>query len=196
MRGDKARWQIRGLAIELSAGLLGSLIAYLAKAHLALVLSVGAVVCLIIATLLNTRYARQHQRLTAKYQSILWEPLNEFFKILLVKIEITNKTQHSIGIALAEFAYEVDGVVAGNGRVSDDVAHAVARVAGSKQYYPPLSGYTEKIPAHGSISGWFATPVRCDPAGGTPKCIVTVRDEIGGRYKIAIPAQKAHIYKK
>jgi len=198
MRGGGTRRLIRDLAIALSGGLLGSLVAYLAQAHLALILGVGATVCLIIAAVLSVwGRARQRPRLDVEAQgNAVWEPVDEFYRILAVKVGVRNMTGEPIRIAPVEFAYETSpGVFAKNEPLSDEVVGAVARIANSKQYFPSLSDFTEKIPAHGSISGWVVEPVRCGPAG-TPECIITVKDEIPSQYEVTIPAQKARIYKK
>ena len=195
MTGDRAKLLTRDLAIALCAGLLAGLIAYLAKAHLVLTLSVGAAVCGIIATALSIGRARKRPRLAIRILGApIWETPNEFLWILVVWVEVRNRTREAIRIVRVEFAYEADGVVTGNEQANDEVARAVAQVANSRQYYPPLSSFTEKIPARGTISGWFAAPVKRDPASGTPRCIITARDEIGSQYKVTIPAQKAHTY--
>ncbi len=192
MTADRAIQLIRDLAIALGGGLLSGLIAYYAQPYLALTLSVGAAVCISIA--LGTGLVRRRPRLVLKIQGTpLWKNLNQSFRIIIVRVEAKNKTSVPIGLEGAELTYEASGIATGNDQLSDEIACAVAQTASSDQYFPPLSGFTE-IPAHGSISGWFIEAVRRDPAGGTPRCIITLKDEIGSQYKAIIPAQQAHIH--
>lgn len=192
MRADSATQLIRDLATALGGGLLSGLIAYYAQPHLALTLGVGAAVCIVIAV--GIGHIRRRPRLVLKIQGTpLWKNLNPSFRIIAVRVQAKNKTGATIGLEGFELTDEASGIANGNGQLSDEVACAVARTASSDQYFPPLSGFAE-IPAHGSISGWFVAAVRRDPAGGTPRCIFTLEDEIGSRYKATIPAQEAHIW--
>jgi hypothetical protein len=194
MRGHGAVELIRGWAIALGGGLLGSLIAHLAHAHLVLALSIGVAACILVAVALSSWRTRRRSRLVIGIQGTpLWTPLNQSFWIVAAMVEAKNRTGATIGIQGAELTCEGSASAIGNEDLSDEVARAVARIASSDHYFPPLSGFSE-IPAHRSISGWFVAAVRRNPAGGTPMCIITLKDEIDSQYKVIIPAQEVQIH--
>ena len=192
MNDSRVRRLILEWSIALGGGLLSSLIAFLNQAHLAVALGIGVLICAVIAVA-GPALTRKRARLTAKIISRRWENLNSAFWMLAVEVEIKNRTGGSIKIEGYEFTYETSSGILESAQLSDEDSRAVKHAASSDRYFPPLPRYVE-IPARRSVSGWYVAPVARNPAGGTPKCIITVIDEIGNRYKLVISAQEPHTY--
>jgi hypothetical protein len=188
--------RIRRLGLEwsiaLGGGLLSSLIAFLDQAHPVVALSIGVLVCAMI-TVLGIALPRKRAPLAVKIEDMIWETLNSAFWALALKVDMKNRTSRSVKIVSCESVHEASDGTLVSAQLSDEDSRAVEYTADSKRYFPPLLRYPE-IPARRSVSGWYVTPVARNPAGGTPKCIITVIDEIGNRYKLVIPAQEPHTY--
>jgi hypothetical protein len=194
MREGTVRRLILDWTAALGGGLLSSLIAFLAQAHLVVGLSVGALVCAMIA-FLGIGFKRRRPRLVVKIKDKPhWKSSpTRLFWIVALRVEVRNRTGEPIKIQGYEFTYETPYGNAETPQFSDDDTRAVEQTASSNRYFPPLSGYAE-VPAHTSVAGWYVASVIRNPVGGTPRCTITVTDEIGSRYKATIPGQEPHTY--
>jgi hypothetical protein len=186
---------VRGLVRDrlgsLSVGLIASLLASII-AHLFAGLIITTLAC--IAALITAEAIimwKHRQPLSVNLQSSQWDNLSDVNRMVAAEFEISNRTSRPIRIESYEFGYErADGLLE-SAQISESEALAIDSIA--KRYYPPLDGFVE-VPARRSICGWYVAPVSRNPAGGTPKCILTVKDYIGNLYYAIIPAQQPHIY--
>jgi hypothetical protein len=193
MGNSSVRRLILECTITLGGGILSSLIAFLARAHPVVILSIGVSACALTAILVTTP---RRKRVPIELQikgTPCWENLNSVFRVVAIRIEVSNRTGDPVRIEGFELTYEVCNGTLDNARLSDDDAATVKKMARSGRYYPPLPDHVE-ILAHTSICGWYIAPVIRDPIGGTPKCIIRAIDAIGNRYKTAIPARESHVY--
>jgi hypothetical protein len=51
-----------------------------------------------------------------------------------------------------------------------------------------------RIPAHGTVHGWFLSAVTRIPTGGSPACTIVVRDEMNNTYRKTYPKEEPHAY--
>jgi hypothetical protein len=193
MADKELRDLIMNGVMSVGAGLGTSLIALVAQPHLVVVLSAGVLVCAgVIAVRQIFRARKRRPPLIVRVKDTpRWQGLNDKIRVIAAEVEFTNRTRDAIRIEECEFSYEgSDGILervqlSGNETLAfDDIAH---------HYYPQLKGFAE-VPPHKSISGWYVAPVRRNPVGGTPKCVVTVKDIIGNLYYVTIPAQRPQVY--
>jgi hypothetical protein len=189
--------ELRDLAMNgvmsVGAGLGTSLIALVAQPHLVVVLGAGVLACAgMIAVGMIFRARRRRPPLIVKVRDTpQWQSLNDETKIIAAEVELTNRTRDAIRIEECEFTYEGSGGILESIQLSGNDTLAFDDIV--QHYYPQLKGFAEVLP-HKSISGWCIAPVRRNPVGGTPKCVVTVKDTIGNLYYATIPAQKPQVY--
>jgi hypothetical protein len=189
--------ELRGLimngVISVGAGLFTSLIALVAQPHLVVVLGAGVLACAgVIAIRQTVRARKRRPPLIVKVKDTpQWRGLNDNIRVIAAEIELTNKTRDAIRIEECELNYEGFGGILERVRLSGNEMLAFDDIA--QHYYPQLKGFAE-VPPRKSISGWCVAAVRRNPFGGTPKCVVTVKDTIGNLYYATIPAQTPQVY--
>lgn len=194
MSNDEGRRLARDWVVALGAGLLASLIVFLARADLFAVLAAAVLACIGVSVMLGLPIVRKHRRsLKVKVRKWEWLRLNESIRILAAQVKIRNRTRDTIRIECYGFYSVASDETHEQFRLSGSEASAVEHVVNSEKYFPPVQGYAA-IAARSSISGWYLAPVGRDPAGGTPKCVITVKDDVGNMYLVTIPAQMPHIY--
>jgi hypothetical protein len=179
--------------MSVGAGLGTSLIALVSQPHLVVVLSAGVLACVgVIAVRQIFRARKRRPPLIVKVNgSPQWQTLNDKIRVIAAEVELTNRTRNAIRIEECEFTYEDSRGILERVQLTRNEALAFDRIA--QHYYPQLKGFAEVSP-HRSIFGWYVAPVSRNPVGGTPKCVVTVKDAIGNLYYATIPAQKPQIY--
>ena len=137
-------------------------------------------------------HVNEGRRLSVKVKDTpQWQGVNGQIRVIATEVELTNRTRDAIRIEECEFAYEGSAGILEKVQLSRTQALAFDDI--SRKYYPQLKGFAE-VPPHKSISGWYVAPVRRNPVGGTPKCVITVKDTIGNLYYATIPAQKPQVY--
>jgi hypothetical protein len=195
MTGSRLRRLAQDGGIALFAGFLSSLIAFLARAYLAVVLSAGVLVCGAVIAGLEIANARRAPLSVKIKGDPQWLSGNEDIRIVAVEIEIRNRTRNTIPIEEYGFAYAYESPAATleSPQLSQGDLDTVELVANYDRYFPPLRRFVE-VPGHKAISGWYVAGVRRDRAGGTPKCIISVKDNIGSVYPVIIPPQKPYVY--
>jgi hypothetical protein len=179
--------------MSVGAGLGTSLIVLVAQPHLVVVLGAGALACVgVIAVRQLFRARKRRSPLIVKVKDTpQWQGLNGKIRVIATEIEFTNRTRDVIRIEECDFAYEGSAGILESVQLSGNETLAFNAIA--RNYYPQLKRFAE-VPPHKSVSGWYVAPVRRNPAGGTPKCVVTVKDTIGNLYYATIPAQKPQVY--
>jgi len=179
--------------MSVGAGLGTSLIALVAHPHLVVVLSAGVLACAgVIAVRQIFRARKRRPPLVVKVKDRpQWQGVNDEYMLVAAVVEATNTTRDAIRIEEYEFTSEGHDGILKRVQLSESETLVFANIA--QQYYPQLKGFTEVLP-HKCISGWYVAPVHRSPIGGTPKCVVTVKDTIGNQYCATIPAQKPQVF--
>jgi len=193
MADKELRDLIMNGVMSVGAGLGTSLIALVAQPHLIIVLSAGVLACAgMIAIRQIFRARKRRPPLIVKVKDTpQWRGLNDKTRVIVAEVELTNRTHDAIRIEECEFTYEGSGGILERVQLSENQMLAFDDIA--QHYYPQLKGFAE-VPPRKSISGWCVAAVRRNPVGGTPKCVVTVKDTIGNLYYATIPAQAPQVY--
>jgi hypothetical protein len=135
--------------------------------------------------------------LVVKIKDDRWENWNYVALIVGLKVEITNTTDRAILIAAYAFTYDSCGNPPWDFQASGEESVALRREVYARQtgrrYGPSLLIHSE-VPPHESVSGWFVQAVTRRPMGGTPRCTVIVKDDIGNQYRATIPQQDPQIH--
>lgn len=200
MTDSGERRPIREWFLSLTAGLIASLIAsliaYETRAHLLEGIAVAILACFVVIgaihmtmTIAIPRRLRRRPLVVRITGNPQWLDQRNDIWILATELKIKNRTREAVGIRGYEIEYETPSGIRARTQPSDEDVRAVEQVTNSDSYFPPLHRFHD-VPARKSISGWYVAAVSRDPAGGTPKCVVTVIDIIGRRYSRTIPAQQ------
>ncbi len=51
-----------------------------------------------------------------------------------------------------------------------------------------------RIPAHGTVHGWFTSAITRVPTGGSPACTIVVRDQLNNMYRKTYPKEESRTY--
>jgi hypothetical protein len=193
MAGNKINDLTQNYILSVGAGFVVALIAYVAQPHLVVVFLAGILVC--GAMLIILQLARPHKsrpQLIVKIKGTpQWQGLNDKHRVVAAQVEVTNRTRRAIRIEETDFQYESSGGIFERVHLSGNETAAFDNIA--QHYYPQLNGFAD-VPPRSTISGWYAGSVPRNPFGGTPKCIVTVKDGDENLYQAIIPAHIPQVY--
>lgn len=118
-------------------------------------------------------------------------------QIAALHVQVENTTDKPILVATYGFGCNNEGRPLWQEQASHDEQLSVDREIHRRQerqeYGQPLRNYA-RIQPHQRISGWLVTCVSRNPAGGTPQCTVTVKDDIGNQYTTVLPKQGPQAY--
>jgi hypothetical protein len=113
--------------------------------------------------------------------------------IAALRVKITNTTGDMIRLSTIGFTYDPEGKPGSGTNLSADERLEIdreLRARRERQHYGiPIHNYAT-IPARESISGWVVEAVTRDPAGGTPRCTVVIKDELGNEYRATLPKRE------
>lgn len=127
-----------------------------------------------------------------------WENWKYIAWIAAFHVQITNTTDQRILIASFGFTTDNRGLQPWESTATNEQHGSVEGEIGAKQersYYGAPLRTQNQVPARDSVSGWFVTAVTRDPAGGTPRCMIIVKDDIGNQYTATVPAQEPKVYR-
>jgi len=189
---------VRDALVGLFAGLAAALVASLGHADMNIVLIAGIGVCMVALLILEASgFLYRRQPLVVKVKESRFENWRHIALIAAFHVEITNTTGKPTLIASYGFTTDNRGKQSWEFSATGEDHIAVMREVHARQeghrYGPSLRIHAE-VPAHESVSGWLVHPVTRDPAGGTPKCTIVVKDDIGNEYRKTIKEREPKTY--
>jgi hypothetical protein len=113
--------------------------------------------------------------------------------IAALRVKITNTTEDMIRLSTIGFTCDPEGKLGLGTTLSADERLEIDRelyARRERQHYGISLHNHATIPAHESISGWVVEGVTRDPAGGTPRCTVVIKDELGNEYRATLPMRE------
>ena len=117
--------------------------------------------------------------------------------IAALRVKITHTTERMIRVGSYGFTHDPEGRSGWHTHVTADEDLEIARELHARKerqhYGVPLRNYAT-VPAHESVLGWVVEAVTRDPAGGTPRCTVFVRDKVGNSYQATLARQEPQTY--
>lgn len=126
-----------------------------------------------------------------------FEPWVRAAYIAALRVEITNTTGRPIRLGRREYLIQHGFIGLLQAEVTEAEKESLAREVAARQrspHYAPELSTLRVVAAGESTSGWLVLAVRRGPRGGTPRCTVTVKDNIGNRYPTVIERREPEVY--
>jgi hypothetical protein len=117
--------------------------------------------------------------------------------IAALRVKVTNNTGITILLSGFGFTYHPEGLpVLHNSLIGAERLELDRELHNrrERQYYGiPLRNHAT-VPAGEFITGWVVEVVPRKAAGGTPSCVVVIRDVLGNEYPATLPKQEPRTY--
>jgi hypothetical protein len=117
--------------------------------------------------------------------------------IAALHVQVVNKTDKPTLVAGYAYTNGTDQGQPWDGQATREeimsITREINRREETQQYGQPLRNFARIAPGE-TIAGWFLVAVNRPPGGGTPACIVVVKDDVGNQYRASIPASKPQVH--